>query len=140
MQQPIRMRVCHADPLIAAGARAALAGQPGLHVVDAGTDADVLLADYDGALARLAENASAHTGVLVLTWRDGEAEIRHALQCTRLNRMAANNRGGRWSSPIRMTTKLEPQIATTASANRKWRKVSPVWVMPRFSIARPPRP
>lgn len=81
MQQPIRVRVCHADPLIAVGAQAALAGQLSLHVVDAGTDADVLLADYDSALAWLAENASAHAGVLVLTWRDGEAEIRHALQC-----------------------------------------------------------
>jgi DNA-binding NarL/FixJ family response regulator len=79
MQQPFRVRVCHADPLIAADAKAALAGQPGLHVVDAGTHADVLLAGYDGALARLVENASAHTGVLVLTWRDGEAEIRYAL-------------------------------------------------------------
>jgi DNA-binding NarL/FixJ family response regulator len=79
MQQPIRVLIRHADPLIAAGARAALAGQPGLCVVDA--DADVLLADYDGALARLAESASSGAGVLVLSWRDGEAEIRRALQC-----------------------------------------------------------
>jgi DNA-binding NarL/FixJ family response regulator len=78
MQQPIRVLIRHADPLIAAGARAALAGQPDLSVVDA--DADVVLADYDGALARLAESAS-DAGVLVLSWRDGEAEIRRALQC-----------------------------------------------------------
>jgi len=80
MQQPIRVLICHADPLIATGAKAALAGQPGLRVVDTGADADVLLADYDGALARLAGSASG-AGVLVLTWRDGEAEIRRALQC-----------------------------------------------------------
>lgn len=80
MQQPIRVLICHADPLIATGAKAALAGQPGLRVVDTVADADVLLADYDGALARLAENAASGAGVLVLSWRDGECEIRQALQ------------------------------------------------------------
>jgi DNA-binding NarL/FixJ family response regulator len=80
MQQPIRVLICHADPLIAAGAKAALAGEPGLSVVDAGADADVLLADYDGALAPLAGKPSPRAGVLVLSWRDGECEIRQALQ------------------------------------------------------------
>ena len=80
MQQPIRVLICHADPLIAAGAKAALAGQLGLSVVDAGADADVLLADYDGALSRLGDRVPRSAGVLVLSWRDGEHEIRHALR------------------------------------------------------------
>jgi len=78
MREPIRVLIRHADPLIAVGAAAALAGQPGLSVTDTG--ADVLLADYDGALAWLDQSSSARTGVLVLSWRDGECEIRHALQ------------------------------------------------------------
>ena len=80
MHQPIRVLIRHSDPLIAAGTAAALADQPGLAVLDAGADADVLIADYDGALDWLATARSSHTGVLVLSRRDGEAEIRHALQ------------------------------------------------------------
>jgi len=75
---PIRVLIRHADALIAAGAAAVLAGRPGLMLVEA--DADVLVADYDGALAWLAGQPSPRPGVLVLSWRDGECEIRHALQ------------------------------------------------------------
>jgi DNA-binding NarL/FixJ family response regulator len=74
---PIRVLVRHADPLIAAGAAAAVAGRPGLAVVEA--DADVLIADHDGALAWLAGKPTPRTGVLVLSSRDGENAIRHAL-------------------------------------------------------------
>ena len=80
MHDPIRVLIRHIDPLIAAGAAAALADEPGLVVVDAAPEADVLVADYDGALAWLADTPSRRTGVLVLSWLDGEAEIRHALQ------------------------------------------------------------
>lgn len=80
MQHPIRVSIRHADPLIAAGTAAALVGQAGLAVVDAQSEADVLIADYDGAIDWLANARSCHTGVLVLSWREGEAEIRHALQ------------------------------------------------------------
>jgi len=80
MHETIRVWIRHADPLIAVGAAAALAGQPGLFVVTAGTQADVLIADYDGALGWLAQRSPPRTGVLVLSWRDGECEIRHALQ------------------------------------------------------------
>ena len=80
MHDPIRVLIRHADPLIAVGTAAALAGQPSLVVLDAPSDADVLVADYEGALAWLGDAASPRTGVLVLSWRDGEAEIRLALQ------------------------------------------------------------
>lgn len=80
MQDPIRIQIHHADALIACGAAAALADQPGLVMLNARADADVLIADYDGALAWLADLPSSRTGVLVLSWRDGEADIRHALQ------------------------------------------------------------
>jgi DNA-binding NarL/FixJ family response regulator len=80
MLDPIRVLIRHADQLIAAGAAAALAAQPDLLVVDEPPDADVLIADYDGALAWLASSRSPWIRVLVLSWRDGEAEIRHALQ------------------------------------------------------------
>ena len=79
MQDPTRVLIRHADPLIAAGAAAVLAGQPGFAAVDAADDADLLIADHDGALAWLAAAPSPRAGVLVLSWRDGEAEIRHAL-------------------------------------------------------------
>jgi DNA-binding NarL/FixJ family response regulator len=80
VQDPIRVLVRHVDPLIAAGAAAILADQPGIVVPDARPDADVLIADYEGALAWLGDAPSARTGVLVLSWRDGEAEIRRVLQ------------------------------------------------------------
>lgn len=76
---PIRVLIRHADPLIACGTAAALSGRQGFAVVEA--DADVLIADYDGALAWLAGDPLPRTSALVLSWRDGEDEIRHALQC-----------------------------------------------------------
>jgi DNA-binding NarL/FixJ family response regulator len=81
MYDPIRVRIRHADPLIAAGTAAALAGQPGIDLRDGGSDADVLVADYDAAIVWLGDARSPRIGVLVLSWRDGEAEIRRALQC-----------------------------------------------------------
>jgi len=80
MQDPIRVLIRHTDPLIAAGVAATLGCRPGLVLLEARPDADVLIADYDSALAWLADAPSPRTGVLVLSWRDGEAEIRLALQ------------------------------------------------------------
>jgi len=80
VQDPIRVLIRHADPLIAVGASAALAGRPGLVVLEARPEADVLVADYEGALAWLRDAPCPRTGVLVLSWRDGEADIRLALQ------------------------------------------------------------
>ena len=81
MQDPINVLIRHGDPLIAAGVGAALVGQPHLVMRAAVSEANVLVTDYDGALAWLGDAPSPRIGVLVLSWRDGEAEIRHALQC-----------------------------------------------------------
>jgi DNA-binding NarL/FixJ family response regulator len=91
--RPVRVVIQHADPLVAAGAAAALAGQPGIAVLQprsdaspAWSDAQVMVCDYDGGLAWLACQRSAQRegaaapGVLVVSWRDSEAEIRDALQ------------------------------------------------------------
>ncbi len=90
----VRVLIRHCEPLVALGLASALAGQPGIDVVEAPVDsrlplpeADVLLCDYDSGLAWLAghprrahEAGPGPAGVLVVSGRDSEAEIRDALQ------------------------------------------------------------
>jgi DNA-binding NarL/FixJ family response regulator len=87
---PIRTLVLYQDPLVAAGLLSALDRQTGIAVIDAEAvlpdehGADVVVTDYSGGLRLLAgmHNASSlsRARVLILTDRDSECEIRHALE------------------------------------------------------------
>jgi DNA-binding NarL/FixJ family response regulator len=90
--QPLRAMTRHKDPLLAAGISATLMEAPGIEVVTtSGTasfpDADVVVCDYDSGIAwarhqRLHPAPARHApGVVVITWRDSEVDVRAALQC-----------------------------------------------------------
>lgn len=89
--QPLRVLARHGDPLVAAGIHAALMAAPGVEVVTACVsssfpDADVVICDYDSGMAwahhgRLRSPAARQgPGVVVITWRDSETDVRAALQ------------------------------------------------------------
>ena len=89
--QPIRTLTRHHDPLIATGIDAVLETAPGIEVVKAQGDTphpdmEVLIGDYESGMAWLRHQrcpASASrrvAGVVVVTWRDGELDVRTALQ------------------------------------------------------------
>jgi len=82
----------HNDPLLATGINAALMAAPGIEVVTAPDsssfpNAEVVICDYESGLAwahheRFREPAARRTpGVVVITWRDTEADVRKAIQC-----------------------------------------------------------
>jgi DNA-binding NarL/FixJ family response regulator len=87
--QPLRVLARHGDPLLAAGIKAALTTTPGIEVVTASDpssfpDAEVVICDYDSGMAwahhqRLRASAMRQVaGVVVITWRDSEADVRTA--------------------------------------------------------------
>lgn len=92
LSRPIRVLISHREPLVAAGTAAALGGQFGIEVLPTPADAshwpaaEVVVCDYDGGLAWLsgqrgaAQGGGGGPGVLVVSWRDSESEIRDALQ------------------------------------------------------------
>lgn len=88
---PIRALTRHHDPLIAAGINAVLETAPGIEVVKAQGDTphpdlEVLIGDYESGMAWVrqqrypASAARGAAGVVVVTWRDGEIDVRTALQ------------------------------------------------------------
>jgi DNA-binding NarL/FixJ family response regulator len=89
--QPLRALARHNDPLLAAGINTALSAAPGIEVVAASKnssfpDSEVVICDYESGMAwahhqRLRQSAARHgLGVVVVTWRDSEADVRTALQ------------------------------------------------------------
>lgn len=89
--QPLRALARHNDPLVAAGINAVLIAAPGIEVVTASDsssfpDADVVICDYESGTAWAhhrtirASAARRVPGVVVITWRDSEADVRTALQ------------------------------------------------------------
>lgn len=89
--QPLRALSRHSDPLLAAGINAALMAAPGIEVVMASDrtlfpDPDVVIGDYDSGMAwashfkRLSSLLRQRPGVVVVTSRDGEADVLNALQ------------------------------------------------------------
>lgn len=91
LYQPLRALQRHNDPLLAAGINAALMAAPGIEVVTASdsssfSDAEVLICDYDKGMAwahhqKLRQSPARRVpGVVVITWRDSEADVRTALQ------------------------------------------------------------
>lgn len=89
--QPLRALARHNDPLLAAGINTALTSAPGIEVVTAFDsslfpDAEVVIGDYESGMAwaqhqRFRPSAARRSpGVVVITWRDNEADVRAALQ------------------------------------------------------------
>ncbi len=89
--QPLRAIARHRDPLLAAGIHAALMAAPGIEVVTASDstsfpDAEVVVCDYESGMAwahhqRLRPSAARPVaGVVVITRRDSETDVRAALQ------------------------------------------------------------
>ncbi len=79
---PIQVRVAHEDALLQAGLAALLTRFADFALQhDDGAAADVVVADYDAALRRVRESAgrAGAPRVVVLTRRDSELDIRHAL-------------------------------------------------------------
>jgi DNA-binding NarL/FixJ family response regulator len=88
---PLRALARHNDPLLAAGINAALMAAPGIEIVTASgssvfPDAEVVICDFDSGMAwahhqKLRQPAARQVrGVVVVTWRDNEADVRTALQ------------------------------------------------------------
>jgi DNA-binding NarL/FixJ family response regulator len=89
--QPLRATARHSDPLLAAGINAALMAAPGIEVVTAPDDssfpdADIVICDYESGMEwtrqqKLPQSAARHVcSVVVITWRESEADVRTALQ------------------------------------------------------------
>ncbi|KQW49563.1 MULTISPECIES: response regulator transcription factor [unclassified Roseateles] len=89
--QPLRALARHNDPLLAAGINAALSSAPGIEVVTASDgssfpEADVVIGDYESGIAwaeyqRFRSSATKRAvGVVVITWRHSEVDVRSALQ------------------------------------------------------------
>lgn len=97
--ETIKVLVLYQDPLVCSGLTATLREQPDFELVGAsasacdaaswpeGGRADVVVADYEHGLAILARSrmqtpprCSASANVLIVTQRDSEREIRHALE------------------------------------------------------------
>lgn len=79
---PIQVLVSHEDALLQAGLAALLTRFTDLALVaDDGTPTDVVVTDYDAGLRRVRQSAGRAGGprVVVLTRRDSELDIRHAL-------------------------------------------------------------
>ncbi|MGN6825858.1 LuxR C-terminal-related transcriptional regulator [Paucibacter sp. M5-1] len=90
--QPLLAFARHKDPLLAAGIHAALMAAPGIEVVAASDglsfpDAQVVICDYETGIAwaqhgrHCASGAREGPAVVVITWRESEADVRTALQC-----------------------------------------------------------
>ncbi len=80
---PIKVLIVHADPLIAAGLEATLGRMREFEILGGGPRlpaADVVIADYDSALRMIAAGSAAGRRVLILTHSDSEAKICHALE------------------------------------------------------------
>jgi DNA-binding NarL/FixJ family response regulator len=83
--------VTHSDPVVSAGVVAILTGTSGFSVRaaepiasplpdDDSPDVDVIVADYNSGLRLIEANADLSRRMLILTERDGQAKIRHALE------------------------------------------------------------
>jgi DNA-binding NarL/FixJ family response regulator len=88
---PLRALARHNDPLLAAGINAALVAAHGIEVVTVSDKsslppAEVVICDYESGMElahrqKVHPSAARHVpGVVVITWRDSEADVRTALQ------------------------------------------------------------
>ncbi|KWT94135.1 MULTISPECIES: response regulator transcription factor [unclassified Variovorax] len=84
--RPISVRICHGEPLLAAGLLSLIEQAPGIEPRSFDDDgdgpADVIIADLANGLALLESKAATHAGprVIVVTRRAREGELLHALE------------------------------------------------------------
>lgn len=125
--QPLRALARHKDPLLAAGINAALSVAPGIAAVtapDSATlpDADVVICDYDCGMAwaqhrRLrASQAQQLPGVVVITWRDSEADVRAALESGIGGYLLSNCGLGELVEAVRAVGRGSPYLCAVAAA------------------------
>lgn len=81
--RPLKVSICHREPIVSAGLAALLAVRPDIEVrvgaPDCTGSADVVVTDYNDGLARLRRRASRAERVMIVTQRDREWDVRAAL-------------------------------------------------------------
>jgi DNA-binding NarL/FixJ family response regulator len=124
--QPLRALVRHNDPLLAAGITAALAAAPGIQVVTAADscafpDAEVVICDYDSGMAWVHHHrlrcpaARKVPGVVAITWRDSEADVRTALQAGIGGYLLGNCPFGELVEAVRAVGRGSPYLCAVAA-------------------------
>lgn len=124
--RPIRAVARHNDPLMAAGIDAALAAAPGIEVV-APSDtpalpaADVVICDYEtgvtmGRQRRMRDSPAPPPGLVVVTWRDGEGDVRDALQAGIGGYLLGNCRLDELVGAVRAVGRGSPYLCELAAA------------------------
>jgi DNA-binding NarL/FixJ family response regulator len=125
--QPLRALARHNDPLLAAGINAALISAPGIEVVTASDsssfpDAEVVIGDYESGMAwahhqRFRSSAARRSlGVVVITWRDNEADVRTALQAGIGGYLLSNCGLNELVDAVRVVGRGSPYLCEVAAA------------------------
>jgi DNA-binding NarL/FixJ family response regulator len=124
---PLRALARHNDPLLAAGINAALMAASGIEVVTATDhssfpDSEVVICDYESGMAwahhqRLRQSAALHVpGVVVVTWRDSEADVRTALQSGIAGYLLGNCSLNELVKAVRAVGRGSPYLCEVAAA------------------------
>jgi DNA-binding NarL/FixJ family response regulator len=125
--QPLRALTRHKDPLTAAGIEASLMGALGIEVVKATSsssipDAEVVICDYECGIAwrhhqrpRQLDPPRA-PGVVVVTWRDSESDVRTALQAGVGGYLLGNCSSNELVEAVRAVGRGSPYLSEVAAA------------------------
>ncbi len=125
--QLLRALARHNDPLMAAGISAALTAAPGIEVVTASDnasfpDAEVVICDYESGMAwahhqRFRSSPGRHgPGLVVITWRDSEADVRTALQSGIGGYLLGNCGLNELADAVRAVGRGSPYLSEAAAA------------------------
>jgi DNA-binding NarL/FixJ family response regulator len=124
--RPTRVLARHHDALVAEGIRAVLNATPGIEVVTPSDglplpDVDVLVCDYDSGIAWATRSRRADPptqrvpGVVIITWRDGEADVRAAAQCGVAGYLLGNCGRNELVDAVRAVERAMPYFCQVAS-------------------------
>lgn len=125
--QPLRALTRHKEPLTAAGIDAALMEALGIEVVKASNsssfpEAEVVICDYESGIAwrhhqRPRRLDPPHApGVVVVTWRDSEADVRAALQAGVGGYLLGNCSSNELVEAVRSVGRGSPYLCEVAAA------------------------
>jgi len=126
--RPLRALARHNEPMVAAGINATLTAAPGIEVVMASDssslpEADVVICDYDSGMAwvhhqKLRASAAARhvPGVVIVTWRVSEADVRTALQSGIGGYLLANCGPNELVDAVRAVGRGSPHLCEAAAA------------------------
>jgi DNA-binding NarL/FixJ family response regulator len=126
--RPVRALVRHSDPLLAAGINAALVAALGIEVVTVSNNPslpapDVVICDYEGGVElaqgqKFRHAAARHApGVIVITWRDSEADVRTALQSGVAGYLFGNCQLNELVDAVRAVGRGTPYLSEVAAAH-----------------------